>query len=99
MEKLRETQSLYEWFDGEVTAEMRARERYASCSALNHHLGVLMGLGFGREEIAEFVDRVTRVTEVLLTRISDGNTLGQNLDAMFAGPALVSIDGGKQDDP
>ena len=91
-----EAQSLYEWFDGEVRAEARLRERYASCTALNHHLGVLIGLGFGREEIVEFVDRVLRVTEVLMTRISDGNTIGQNLDAMFARPALVCLEGKKE---
>ena len=89
-------ESLYEWFDAEVRAEARLRERYASCTALNHHLGMLMGLGFGREEISEFVDRVLRVTEVLMTRISDDNTLGQNVDAMFARPALVSLEGGKE---
>lgn len=89
-----ETQNLYEWFDGEVTAQMRERERYAACTAVNHSLGVLVGLGHSVQEIQDFVDRVLRVTEVLMTRISDGNTLGQNLDAMFASPALVCLDGG-----
>ena len=91
--------SLYEWFDGEVRAEVRARERYASCSALTHHVGTLIGLGLGREEILEFVDRVLRVTEVMMTRVSDGNTLGQNMDAMLSRPALVSLDGGKETPP
>lgn len=91
-----ERQNLYDWFDGEVRHEARLRERYASCTALNHHLGVLVGLGFGREEVLEFVDRVLRVTEVLMTRITEGNTLGQNVDAMFARPALVCVEGKKE---
>jgi len=87
--------SLYDWFDEAVRSEGQEMEKYASCSAITHHVGVLMALGVGEEALLGFVARLVALSSVLLPRVSEDKTLGENLDALLSRPALVGLDGGK----